>query len=141
MKIERGISRTVLLIGSWAVKVPTTRPYGRRGDRLWAWTRGYQANHSELQWAGIDGVAPVLWHWGNVVVCFRRAQPLTDTDVPYQDDPWWGTIAPALMFGDRKASNVGLIDGRPVWLDYDGSWNGCPHARAAHDTTDQEDRE
>lgn len=129
MMICRGISRTVLLIGGWAIKVPTTRPYGRRSDRLWAWTRGYQANYSELQWAGVEGVAPVLWRWGNVVVCFRRAAPWAG-ELPDKSDPWWASIAPGLPYGDRKRDNIGVIDGRPVWLDYDGSWNGCPHERS-----------
>jgi hypothetical protein len=37
-----------------------------------------------------------------------------------------------MPFGDRKADNIGLLDGRVVWLDYDGSWNGCPHTREAY---------
>lgn len=129
VELHRGICRTVLCIGHWAIKVPTTRPYGRRGDRLWAWTRGYQANCSELDWSNVEGVAPVLWRIGKVIVCFRRCEPIQPWDIPEQDDDWWREIAPLVPFADAKAENVGLLDGKPVWIDYDGSWNGCPHSR------------
>lgn len=37
--------------------------------------------------------------------------------------------APMLPYGgDRKLDNLGLLAGRVVWLDYDGSWNGCSHS-------------
>lgn len=129
LEIKRGISRVVFLVGPWAVKVPTTRPYGARADRLWAWTRGYQANYSELRWKGTQGVCPVLWHLGNILVCYRRARPVAEHEVPAQDDPWWNTVAPILPFADRKASNLGRVDGALVWVDFDSSWNGCPHDR------------
>ncbi len=73
-------------------------------------------------------MAPILWHLGNLVVCFKRAEHVSDDDVSGQaDDKWWTAIAPALPFGDRKSNNIGIIDGHLVWLDYDSSWNGCPH--------------
>lgn len=128
VELHRGICRTVLCVGRWAIKVPTTRPYGRRGDRVWAWARGYLANCSEITWSGVEGVAPVLWRIGKVVVCFRRCEPLAEP-YPEPDDAWWNEISPALSFADAKPENVGLLDGKPVWLDYDGSWNGCPHSR------------
>lgn len=128
MKIKRGCSRTVLLIGSWAIKVPTTRPYGRRQQRLWAWCRGYLANQSEVSWNGTDGTCPILWRLGSIVVCFKRAKHL-DYQMSADEVEWWDAVAPALPFGDRKTENLGIVDGRIVWIDYDSSWNGCPHAK------------
>lgn len=67
-----------------------------------------------------------------MIMVYRRAEEVTDDEVPDQDDPWWDSVAPILPFGDRKASNLGRIDGELVWVDFDSSWNGCPHSRWAY---------
>jgi hypothetical protein len=126
IELHRGICRTVLLIGPWAIKVPTTRPYGRRGDRLWAWTRGVQGNQSERDWSGVAGVAPVLHSWlGGIVQVYPRCDPWGQTD----HEPPYDKIGESWMARDRKPENVGWLGGELVWLDYDASWNGCPHSR------------
>lgn len=127
MKLHRGICRTVLLAGRWAFKIPTTRPYGQRRDRLWAFGRGLSANHSEKQWSGTPGVAPVLWSLGGWLNVYPRCEPICDNEVPAQDHPWWDTVAPTLPFADRKTANLGRMGEQVVWVDYDSSWNGCPH--------------
>lgn len=134
MRVHRGVSRSVLIVGRWAIKVPTTRPYGRRGDRLWAWTRGVQANKSELDWSEVDGVAPVLHSWlGGIVQVYPRCAPAVGEEFEWLDhpnDPRWRGIGDTILpNGDRKRSNVGVLNGRLVWIDYDTSWNGCPHDR------------
>ena len=115
-----------MIVGDWAIKVPTTRPYGRRHKRLWAWCRGYLANESEVQWSGVEGVCPIVWRLGKVVVCFKRAIPL-DYEKSADDVEWWDAISSDLPFGDRKTENLGVVDDVIVWVDYDSSWNGCPH--------------
>lgn len=135
--IVRGICRCVILTKRWAVKVPTTRPYGRRGDRLTYWCRGVQANLSERQWSAWPGVCPVKWAFlGGIVQVYPRAEPVDrDEWEPglHTDDiegllVKYRAVAPGLPFGDHKPENLGMLDGRVVWLDYDSSWNGCPHA-------------
>lgn len=61
IEVRRGITRTVLLIGPWAVKVPSLRSNGDglRGV-LWSISRGISANLSEIQWSDSPGVCPVL---------------------------------------------------------------------------------
>lgn len=144
--IERryGICRTVFLIGPYAVKVPRWRlPRNRDGikmtrqrERVWAWSRAVQANLSEQQWSNVTGVAPVLHSWlGGIVNVYPRCEPWP-TDGP---EPDYDAIGVSWMPRDRKPENIGLLDGTPVWLDYDGSWNGCPHSRDVADLATEED--
>lgn len=123
MTVRRyGICRTVYLIGPWAIKTPRLRD--QKGRRLWSWTRGVQANLSERDWSEVEGVAPVLRTFlGGIITVYPRCQ-----EWPAElGDPAYDEIGPSWMPRDRKPANIGLLDGQPVWLDYDGSWNGCPH--------------
>lgn len=128
IEVHRGICRTVFLVGRWAIKVPSTRPYGRRGDRLWAWSRGVLANQSERAWQ-VDGVAPVLHSiLGGIVQVYPRCSPAPiESWMHDRDDPRWVQISGILPAIDRKPQNLGLLGDRLVWVDYDTSWNGCPH--------------
>lgn len=130
MKVRRGICRTVLLIGPYAIKVPRLKGGISPTGRTWMWTipRALLANQSEVDWRGVEGVAPVLHSWlGGLINVYPRCEPWPE-DGP---EPDYDAIGVDWMPRDRKPSNVGLLDGRPVWLDYDGSWNGCPHSRNA----------
>lgn len=139
MIVRRGLCRTVLLVGDWAVKVPRLR----RGDdrslagAMWGLSRGLQANLSEREWSDVEGVAPVLWSLGGIVNVYPRATEFTGdlTDEQYEQLALPGRWFPR----DRKAANIGWLRGRLVWLDYDGSWNGCPHDRNAAALTMDED--
>lgn len=118
-----GIARTVFLIGRWAVKVPRLR---QSSNPMWTIPRALLANQSERDWSGVTGVCPVLHSWlGGLINIYPRAESWPD-DSP---DPDYDQIGEAWLPRDRKRSNVGLLNGEPVWLDYDGSWNGCPHSR------------
>lgn len=121
IEVRRGITRTVGLIGRWAVKVPSLRAYGNgvRGV-LWSVTRGIQANLSEYEWSGSPGTCPVLWSLAGLVNVYPRCE-LVDDDAPIDWDAI-GFLAPV----DRKAPNVGVLDGRVVLIDYDMSWNDSP---------------
>lgn len=134
---RRGISRTVFLVGDYAIKIPAMRRYGKGvAGVLWSVSRGIQANLSEAQWSSGsgDGVAPVMWSLWGVVNVYPRCEAVgADETVDY------ATIAPWIPTGDRKNENVGRLHGRLVWIDYDGSWNGCPHSRWAHDLSDEDE--
>jgi len=120
-EIHRGITRTVLLIGRWAVKVPSFRAYGDglRGV-VWSITRGIQANLSEITWTGSPGVCPVVWSLAGLVNLYPRCQPVL-TEPTEEEYSATGILGPT----DRKPSNVGWLKGRLVWIDYDMSWNDC----------------
>lgn len=77
---------------------------------------------SEINWSKWGpGVCPVRWTLAGLVNVYPRCELLpSDADVDYD----------ALDFmtpSDRKPENVGYLDGRLVWLDYDMSFNDCPH--------------
>ena len=135
MRRHRGICRTVYLVGPWAIKVPRMhlgpRTDGSRRtagealtERMWALSRAVQANLSENQWSSATGVAPVLHCWlGGLVNVYPRCEPWPDVVEPDYDK-----IGVGWLPRDRKPENLGLLDGEAVWVDYDGSWNGCPHS-------------
>lgn len=128
--IERryGVSRTVWLVGPWAIKTPRVRgAMSPTGSGLsWTIPRAWIANHSERDWSGVEGVAPVIRSWlGGLVNVYPRCEEWPETG----PEPDYDNIGEGWMPRDRKRSNVGLLNGEPVWLDYDGSWNGCPHSR------------
>jgi hypothetical protein len=122
VKVVRcGVTRTVILVGRYAVKVPTLRgvhPGGPRG-RLAGVARGLLANQSEALWSTYEPfqglVAPVLRSWlGGLVQVYPRCVPVPDAfDLP--------AGAPVLdpSPGDSKPDNLGWLDGRLVWLDYE----------------------
>lgn len=121
MIVHRGITRTVFLIGRWAVKVPSLRAYdGGLAGVLWSFTRGVQANLSEREWSGSPGVCPVVWSLVGLVNLYPRCAPVLvePTDAEYTAT---GVLGPV----DRKRQNVGWLAGRLVWIDYDMSWNDC----------------
>jgi hypothetical protein len=137
MWLLRGATRTVLVTGRYAVKVPSLRAYsGGMRTRLWSLARGYLGNHSEAEWSGIgqwegQPLCPVLqsWLWGLVQV-YPRCQPLPlDKSGEYN-----GELGPLPKLnpdpGDGKLSNYGVLDGRIVRVDYDMAFNACPHDRS-----------
>lgn len=121
--VRRGVCRWVLLIDRYAIKVP-------RCDSLWGFSRGLQANLSEREWSGMAGVAPVVWSLFGLVNVYPRCEPLLPADAPLDED-WdaYDEVAPGFYATDKKPENLGLLKGRVVWIDYDTSFNGCPHER------------
>lgn len=136
MQVRRGITRTVLLVGRWAAKFPSLRTHdaGLRG-LLWSLARGVLANQSEAEWSGYEawrhsGYAPVRWSlFGGVINVYPRCVPVVG-ELTEEDYASTGIIGPM----DSKPDNVGLLNGRLVWLDYDQNWNDvppCMHLRRA----------
>lgn len=128
---RRGITRTVLLVGRWAIKVPTIRGLGDRsqkGARVASFARGVLANQSERDWSCFEGVNSVVWTWHCIINVYRRAEPVEIDEETFDFEalcPEWKII------GDRKSENLGVVDGRIVWVDFDCSWNGIRGARDA----------
>lgn len=114
--IRTGISRTVILVGRWAIKVPSARghmPGGPRG-RLAGFCHGILHNQSEAEWSSFEDwqgrVAPVLhsWLFGLINVYPRCLPAPADAELFEMDiDP-----------GDIKRDNYGLLNGRLVRVDY-----------------------
>lgn len=126
VKVCRGITRTVLLVGKWAIKVPSLRAHeaGLTG-LLWSISRGILANQSELEWSGQPGLCPVRFSFSGVVNIYPRCQPVEHEPTEAEYD----AIAPFSGPSDRKPHNIGLLDGAMVWLDYDMNWNDQPPCR------------
>lgn len=136
--VRRGICRTVLLTRRYAIKVPRCRRYNPGGLRgvMWSLSRGIQANLSEAEWSGTAGLCPVLWSFGGIVNVYPRAELLPSDIDP---EPDYRSIAPHFFPTDSKPENVGILNGKLVWIDYDLSWNRCPHTREVADRTDEDD--
>jgi hypothetical protein len=125
--LRHGISRTCILAGPLAIKVPRLVPIDRSlAGVAWTIARAVLANQSEAQTSGVDGVMPVKASLlGGLVNIYPRSEPMT---LPHEAIPY-DQIGQGWVARDRKPQNVGRYLGQLVWLDYDGSWNGCPHER------------
>jgi len=129
---RRGITRVALLVGPWAVKVPSLRSHGEglRGV-LWSFARGVVANQSEWEWSTYEGgvgVCPARWSLlGGLVNVYPRALAIPDDRVvDFDAIPYTGPT-------DPKNRNVGILNENLVWLDYDRNWNDgppCQHVSA-----------
>lgn len=114
MHIRRGVTRTVLLIGPWAIKFPSFRGNGKGlGGRIWSICNGILANQEEVTWSAVDGVCPVRFSFLGLVNVYPRCEPVNSFDGDYA--LIGADFLPEL---DRKPENLGVLDGRIVWVDY-----------------------
>ena len=120
-RVTLGHSRTVFLVGRYAIKVPVVC-YGWR-----AFLRGLLANLSEAEWARWTDAArvrlcPVVTALpGGFALVMRRARPLSEAEfgaldveafLCYAGDPLYRLPVEA------KADSFGMLDGRVVAVDY-----------------------
>lgn len=121
--IRRGVTRTVVVTKRWAIKVPQIRTHGNGlAGALWSLARGILANLSELAWRRSIGVCPVYRSLaGGLINIYPRCEPVGHDPSP-QDYRSTGYIGPA----DKSRSNVGYLNGRLVFVDYDQEWNDSP---------------
>lgn len=125
LTVRRGITRTVLLVGRWAIKLPSLRPHGHGlAGVLWSFSRGVLANQSERDFSGQPGLCPVRWSFAGLVNVYPRCEPV-DRELTDDEYAAIGFAGPV----DKKPPNVGLLDGQLVWLDYDQNWNDQPPCR------------
>jgi hypothetical protein len=112
MKVRHGITRTVFLVGNYAVKVP-------RLSIPWPWqhrVRGLLANITEHNLYQAhqyykNALCPVLWcSWGGFVLVMRRARPYPAGMVPKADQ--------CSLTTDHKPENYGVLNGSVVCIDY-----------------------
>lgn len=113
--IRHGITRTVILIGRYAIKVPSLRYRGR------FFLQGCLANVSERDtYRGWNGrrhykpLCPVLWcSWGGLLLVMARAEPIPDETWAAAEKAWFTHLDP-----DWKRDNLGIYLGRLVLIDY-----------------------
>lgn len=123
--IRRGLTRTVLLTRRWAIKVPRMASHddGLAGV-LWSLARGVSANLSEREKSDRRGVCPVRWSLAGLVNVYPRCEEV-DHEPTEEEYAAIGYLGPT----DKGPDNVGYLDGRMVFVDFDESWNDQPPCR------------
>lgn len=114
-RIAYGCTRTVLLIGSWVIKIPSVVEW-----RLFLY--GLLANIQERRFSktGWPELCPVLWALpGGWLIIMRRAEPLTREQFMTFDIDGFREKPGHLITGvENKMDSFGWIDGRIVAVDY-----------------------
>lgn len=113
-----GSTRTVILIGAYAVKIPGA----------WAWPRRYRsflqgllANASEREFsrAGWEGLCPLTFSlpggWLNVM---RRARPITREEWFAFDFTSFANRGDWILPAEEKMDSFGVLNGEIVAIDY-----------------------
>lgn len=121
MKIKRGTTRTVILVGSVALKIPTFKSW-----RLFL--SGLQANMNEVMFGtmGHPLLAPVKWSLpgGLLVVMLRCKVWPTYSNEGAENLAFWREQAkqfpelPLLELVEDKVDSVGEYKGRILAVDY-----------------------
>lgn len=108
--IRTGRNRTVLLIGRWAIKLPSIRS-------AHDFAFGLLNNLNERDWhAQHPSYCPVLWAAPlGLALVMPRARVLSDVE-------YAAVVPPAVAGVERKADSWGWLGGRLVALDY--GWRG-----------------
>jgi hypothetical protein len=122
MKIKYGTTRTVLLVGKYAIKLPLAIPLlwrhfllgliGNMTERdTWKWNTG-KSYHPRSEY-----LCPVIWaSWGGWLLIMKRAKPLPDT---FELENYIPLMEKLQIDGDDNISNYGMLDGRLVKTDYE----------------------
>lgn len=113
-RLEYGVTRRVLLIWSWAIKVPVMTQW-----RLFL--LGLLANMQEALWSktGWPELCPVIWSTpGGFLLIMRRARVLTDEEFLVLNLEQWVQRPNYLIPAEIKSDSFGYLDGRLVAVDY-----------------------
>lgn len=112
LRVCRGVTRWVILVGPYAIKVPKV-------GRSWRYfLQGFLCNYHERDtWQAAKAteldhlLCPILWmSYGGFILVMARAEPVNDlqgTDLHRKH-----------FFGDEKPANYGRLNGNIVKLDY-----------------------
>lgn len=112
--IRRGTTRTVLLLGRWAIKVPSHVSW-----RLFL--IGLLANMQERQFAvtGWPELCPVVFGLpGGWFIVMRRAAPLTDEEWDVFDPQGFCDPGDRTIPAEAKRDSFGKLNGGIVAVDY-----------------------
>lgn len=139
MHLRYGLTRIVIITRRYAIKLPRPAFYGIYADGLegllWTLCRGILANQSEASWwADADEdtrtkLCPLLLSYWGIINVYPRCEPYI-VDEQTELDMFHRKSLPLDLMpdpGDSKPDNYGWLDGRLVRIDYDMSFNGCPH--------------
>jgi hypothetical protein len=113
-----GVTRLVILVGPWALKLPR----GMFRDRRWFgwWIRGWLANRSEWRQRHRSDVCPLMATVGHFVLIARRGEPV-------DREAWEDSVVDVLVdygysWEEAKASSWARFDGRALLVDFDRAW-------------------
>jgi hypothetical protein len=127
--VKRGITRSVLLIGNYAIKVPRLKKDPNSPIPFWRRViQGLQSNIAERDQRGNPAVAPLVCSvLGGLLQVYVRCKPYTGVAVRLED-----MAKLTREYGkpiDAKKDNLGYLNGRIVLLDYDIAPGDCPNCR------------
>lgn len=115
MGTRHGCTRTVLLVGTWAIKAPSCRM--GLTEFLMGWCGNREEAHKWAHrgmWPQQDLMCPVLHCWLlGLVLVMRRAE-----EVEYEELNNTELEPLRIITADLHSGNVGRLDGRLVVLDY-----------------------
>lgn len=125
MQIKKGTTRTVILVGSYAIKVPRFW-HQYSGHRWKIFLRGILANIDESFWWKCafqkEKLCPVLWKSPlGFILVMKRAEPLTEEE--YDKEKFENEFK--LLPLDNKMINFGKVENRIVLIDYADSRYLC----------------
>lgn len=113
-RIAFGVTRKVLLIGDWAIKVPNF-------DEWRLFLLGLLANMQEAAFSrtGWPELCPVLFALpGGGLIVMRRATVLTDAEFRQLDMAAWVDCGDYTIPAEIKSDSFGYIGDRLVAIDY-----------------------
>lgn len=124
MKWCHGSTRSVLLIGKYAIKFPTVKHWRN-------FLQGILCNDTEYSFSHLDTplLAPVLWcSWGSIVIVMPRAEVKSyDAEDRFAFvDEFWKLVEEVEGLNkdtiknivENKVCSIGMINGKPVAIDY-----------------------
>lgn len=125
MKIKRGTTRTVFLIGKYAIKIACFWSV-MRGRKWKIFLQGILANIDEKFWWKCaykrEKLCPVIWKSPlGVILIMKRAKSLSESEYDKSAFDFMFENLPL----DNKIANFGKIDGKIVLVDYADSRYMC----------------